>query len=81
MPDRLPGVWKDRRILLQKFLQLIQATDFDSGRRLAMAYDIGRNEFVERFGLTVVPSFQEASDHERKSQSIHVQFSKIKNFI
>lgn len=42
MPDRLPGVWKDRRILVQKFLQLIQATDFDSGRRLAMTYDIAR---------------------------------------
>ena len=55
--ERLPGVGKDRRILAQKFFQLIQAADFDSGRRLAMAYDIGCNEIVERFRLTVVPGF------------------------
>jgi hypothetical protein len=63
MHDCLPGVGKHRRILPQKFLQLIQAADFGSGRRLAMAYNIGRNKFVERLGLTVIPGFQEASDH------------------
>jgi hypothetical protein len=52
----LDRIGKNRRILRQKFLDLIEITSFDTRRCFATADDIRRDEVVKRIRLTAVPA-------------------------
>jgi hypothetical protein len=61
--DRLDRIGKNRRILPQKFLDLIETPSLDTRRCFAMADNVRRDEVVERFRLTAVPCIEETPDH------------------
>ena len=63
MLDRLHGIGKNRRILPQKLLNLIETPSLDTRRCFAVADDIGCDEVVERIRLTAVPSVEKTPDH------------------
>jgi hypothetical protein len=61
--DGLDGIRKNRRILLQKILDLIKTSSFETWSCFAMADNILRNEVVERIRLTTVPCVDETPDY------------------
>src|SRR5690242_20709083 len=61
--DRLDRIGENRRILPQKFLDLIEVTSLDARRCFAMADDIRCDEVVERIRLTAVPCVDKTLDY------------------
>src|SRR5690242_10381615 len=61
--DRLDGIRKNCRILLQKFLDLIKAPNLETWSCFAMADNIWRDEVVECIRLTPVPCVDETLDY------------------
>src|SRR5262249_30847997 len=61
--DRLDRIGKNRRILPQKFLDLIKIPSLDTRRCFAMADDIRCDEVVERVRVAPVPSVEETADY------------------
>jgi hypothetical protein len=53
--DRLDRIRKNRRILSQKFLDLIKAASLQTRRCFAMTDNIRCDKIVERISLTAVP--------------------------
>src|SRR5260370_24973247 len=54
---------KNRRILPQKFLDLMKTPSLDTRRCFAMADNIRCDEVVERIRLTTVPCVEETPDY------------------
>ena len=61
--DRLDRIRKNRRVLPQKFLDLVEVPSLDPRRCFAMADNIGCDEVVERIRLTAVPCVEETPDY------------------
>jgi len=61
--DRLDRIGKNRRILPQKFLDLMKTPSLDTRRCFAMADNIRCDEVVERIRLTAVPCVEETPDY------------------
>jgi hypothetical protein len=57
------GIRKNRRILPQKFLDLIETSSLDSWSCFAMADDIRCDEVVKRIRLTAVPCLEKTPDY------------------
>src|ERR1700756_5732845 len=56
-------IGKNRRILPQKFLDLIKAPSLDTRRCFAMANNIRCDKLVERIRLTTVPRVEKTPDY------------------
>jgi len=61
--DRLDRIGKDRCVLPQKFLDLIETPGLDTRRCFAMVDDIRCDEVVKRIRLTAVPCVEKTPDY------------------
>jgi hypothetical protein len=57
--DRLSRIGKNRRVLPQKFLDLLKTPNLNAWHCFAMADNIRCDEVVERIRLTIIPCVEE----------------------
>ena len=62
--DRLDGIGKYGSIQPEKFLDIVETSSLKIGRSFAMSNHVGRDEAIECFGLTAVPSVEETPDYD-----------------